>query len=115
MEEVQAAGLKRTDPAAYTELLASKYIEGVNEERPAVGPLNGLIASTAILELLARIHPYRDDGNAGFAAQYITLTHGCTQTESDGDRCPVVTRYAGRGDLCPLLGMASLSETGAAA
>ena len=61
MEQVRAAGIYRTDPAAYRSQLDQGYIRGVPEDRPAVIQLNSLVASVAINELLARLHPYRID------------------------------------------------------
>ena len=59
MDQVRAAGLYRTDPAAYRAQLDDGYIRGVQEDRPAVVQLNSLLASLAINEFLARLHPYR--------------------------------------------------------
>ena len=68
LEEVRSAGLKRTDPKAYEEQLQSKYIVGVQEDRPAVISVNMHIASVAINELLARLHPFRTEPNGDYAA-----------------------------------------------
>ena len=48
LEEVRSAGLKRTDQKTYEEQLQSKYIVGVQEDRPAVIRVNMQIASMAI-------------------------------------------------------------------
>lgn len=110
LEQVQAAALKRTDPIAYRDQLQSKYIVGVQEERPAVISVNMLFASLAVNEFLARLHPYRDDPNADFAAYRISLTQSRIIQDSDGEPCPVLARHAGRGDVRPLLDMPALSE-----
>lgn len=68
LEEVRAEGLQRTDPEAYREHLRSKYIIGVQEDRPAVISVNMQIASMAVNEMLARIHPFRDEPNGRYAA-----------------------------------------------
>ncbi len=52
LEQVKASGLKRREPEAYEEQLKSKYITGVNEDRPAVISVNMLIASLGVNELL---------------------------------------------------------------
>lgn len=115
MEQVRAAGLYRTDPIAYRSLMKEGYIKGVREDRPAVVQLNGLIASLAVGELLARLHPFRDDPNATFAVHRVSLSHGIYEHESGGAPCSMLSRNLGRGDVEPLLDWAELSSVGAAA
>jgi len=115
MELVRAAGLSRTDPEAYKGLLEDGYIRGVAEDRPAVIQLNGLIASLAINELLARLHPYRLDPNGDYAIHRISLSHGIYEHEADGEQCPVLARHVGRGDVEPLLDWPELSNVRSAA
>lgn len=110
LEEVRAEGLRRIDPEAYREQLRSKYIVGVQEDRPAVISVNMQIASMAVNEMLARIHPFRDEPNATFAANRLSLKHGEMFSEPDGAPCPLLTRHTGRGDVSPLLDRPDLSE-----
>ena len=109
MEQVRAAGLLRTDPVAYRAQLEDGYIRGVQEDRPAVIQLNSLIASLAVNELLARLHPYRLDSNGDYAVHRLSLSHGIYEHEGDGDPCPLLARHVGRGDVTPLLDWAELS------
>ena len=109
MEEVRAAGLYRTDSVAYRKQLNEGYIRGVQENRPAVVQLNTLIASMAVNELLARLHPYRLDPNAEYATHRLSLSHGIYEHEDDGEPCAVLSRHVGRGDVSPLLDWAELS------
>lgn len=113
MEQVRASGLRRTDPAAYQDQLRSKYIVGAQEDRPAVISINMLFAALAVNELLARLHPYRDDGNADFAAYGVSLTQAHLYNEVEGEPCRVMARHVGRGDVRPLLEMAELSDESA--
>jgi hypothetical protein len=110
MEQVRVAGLLRTDPGEYKKLLEEGYIRGVQEDRPAVIQLNSLIASIAVNELLARLHPYRIDPNGDFAIVRVSLSHAIYDHEPDGVPCAVIGRHMGRGDVEPLLDMAELSE-----
>jgi hypothetical protein len=112
-EQLRAAGLKRTDPTTYRDLLEEGYIKGVAEDRPAVIQLNMLIASFAVNELLARVHPYRLDQNSDFAIRRISLSHGIFETEPDGEACPSLTKHVGRGDVEPLLEWPELSREAA--
>lgn len=110
LEQVRAAGLRRTDPMGYREQLASKYIIGVEEERPAVISLNTLLASLAVNELLVRVHPFRDEPNGEFAVYRISLTQAQLYKEREGEPCRVLSRHVGRGDVRPLLEMPELSD-----
>ena len=109
MDQVRTAGLYRTDPAAYRAQLDDGYIRGVQEDRPAVVQLNSLLASLAVNEFLARLHPYRADPNAEYAVHRLSISHGIYEHEDDGEPCPVLARHVGRGDVSPLLDWAELS------
>lgn len=109
LEQVRAAGLMRVDPNAYSALRREGYIKGVAEDRPAVIQLNSLIASLAINELLARLHPYRLDPNGEFAIHRVSLSHGIYEHLSDGEPCTILSRHVGRGEVMPLLDMPELS------
>lgn len=111
MEQVRAAGLARTDPVTYADNVAAGYIQGVQEDRPAVIQLNMLIASLAINEFLARLHPYRIEDNGQFATHRISLSHGIYEHEPDGEPCAAISRHVGRGDVEPLLDWPELSSS----
>jgi proteasome lid subunit RPN8/RPN11 len=110
LDEVRAAALARTDPDHYAEQLRRGYIRGVVERHPAVISVNMLVASLAVNDLLARLHPYRIGGNGPFAIQRVSLTHDIYSHEGDGDACPVLGRNLGRGDVVLLLDQPELSE-----
>ncbi len=105
LEQVRAASLKRTDPAYYEEQVRSKYIIGVQEERPAVIHVNMIAAGLAIDALLSRLNPYKCDDNSEFASLTFSLVHGEMFRNSEGSVCEVFSRHVGRGDLNPLLDM----------
>lgn len=107
--QISADSLHRRNPAAYGERLDRGYIHGVNVERPAVISLNALAATTAVNELLARLHPFRTDGNAGFRYQVFSLTESSWVQVSDGPRCEVLSRHIGRGDCTPILNDPTIS------
>ena len=112
MEQVRSAGLLRTDPTAYRAQLEDGYIRSVQEDRPAVIQLNSLIASLAVNELLARLHPYRLDPNDEYSVHRLSLSHGIYEHESDGEPCSLLAQHVGRGDVTPLLEWAELSLRG---
>jgi proteasome lid subunit RPN8/RPN11 len=108
--QVHAAGLKRTDPEEYKKLVKEKYIFGVEEDRPAVVSINLFFASMLVNELLARLHPYRDDDNEEFASFGASLTQSRFLYEKEGEVCPVLSGKVGRGHAIPLLGLPMLSN-----
>jgi hypothetical protein len=110
LDAVQAAALRRTDPVEYAARLREKYIRGVNEDRPAVISVNMLIASLAVNDFLARVHPYRHESSSAYAIQRVSLSHDIYVHEADATTCQVVGRNLGRGDVTPLLNLAELSE-----
>jgi hypothetical protein len=110
LDQVRAAGLKRINPAEYQEQVRSKYIAGVQEERPAVISVNLQYAAMAVNEFLARLHPYRDDDNGEFAIHRLSITQSQIYREPESEACRVLARHVGRGDVAPLLDMPELSE-----
>ncbi len=108
--QLKAAGLRRTDPKAYRAQVQAGYIRGIDEDRPAVISINVQIASMAVNEFLARLHPYRFDDNAESAAVRANFIGGeyyrLAEPEAAGSFFP----HIGKGDVKPLLSMPDLSE-----
>ena len=109
-EALAAATLRRTDPEAYAGLRREKYVLGVEEDRPAVVSVNTYFAAMAVNELLARLHPYRIEGNGEFATYRANLVQARLLQEPEAPPCPALAPRVGRGDARPLLGMPELSE-----
>ncbi len=110
LDEVQADALRRIDPEEFERRSGDGYIKGADVSRPAVIPINLTFSGLAVYEFLCRLRPLRDDGNVGFAAQRWSLSNDLYVKSKDGERCTAVSRYLGRGDMFPLLGMPQLSE-----
>ena len=108
--QLKAAGLRRTDPKAYREQVKAGYIKGVDEDRPAVISINMQLASTAVNEFLARLHPYRYDDNADFAVVRTSFIQGANYRESEEPPSRTFFRQLGKVDVRPLLSMPELSE-----
>lgn len=108
-EDVRANAMRRTSPEEHADRLEEGYIKGADVSRPGVITINNLFASYGVLEMLNRLHPIRLDGNESFAMQRWSLSGDICETASEGDRCKVISRYLGRGDFEPLLGVPSLS------
>jgi ThiF family/Prokaryotic homologs of the JAB domain len=109
-DQLRAAGLKRTDPKAYREQVRAGYIHGINEDRPAVISINMQMASTAVNEFLARLHPYRLDGNEDFAIVRTSFVQGMGYCEHEEVASGLFFPHIGKGDVRPLLSMPNLSE-----
>ncbi|MXZ17786.1 MAG: ThiF family adenylyltransferase [Rhodothermaceae bacterium] len=110
LEDLSAAAIRRSDPAAYEQLQGENYLRGVREDRPAVISVNTLVASMAVNELLARIHPFRDYPNRQFATYRVNLNQARLMRDSETDACPILAPKVGRGDTSPLLDMPALSR-----
>lgn len=111
MDQVQSEGLKRTNPEAYQKQVKENYIHGVAEDRPAVSAVNMHYSSLAMLEILARLHSFRVEGNGPFAQFGSSLTDPrFAPVRDDGDPCNLLRKHVGRGDSVPLLDNPYLSE-----
>jgi hypothetical protein len=108
--QVQAENLRRTDPEAYKDQVKAGYIEGVDEKSPAVASINATIASLAVNEFLARIHPYRSCTASDCAVLRFNFMETIIMAEKEGGLCRVLAPHVGRGDVNPLLDMPALSN-----
>lgn len=112
MEDVRAAGLARTDPAAHAQELQDGYVSGVAVHRPAVITLNMLLASLGVNELLARLHPYRDEANHTYDHVQVDLCEMTMDPAPKPEPCPIFKGDVGKGDVRPLLNLPELSGGG---
>lgn len=106
-EDLRAENIYRTNPEAYKEQLESKYVKGVKVDRPAVVSVNTLIASAAVMELLDKLHGFKDEPSARIMVDF---TSSCIENiiESKFEPDPYNIKYAGRGDCEPFLQMPAL-------
>jgi len=106
---IEAEDLRRTDPDRYKQLKQEKYIKGAQEDRPAVITVNTMIASMAMNDFLARLHPYRNNPNSEVGSIYLNLREPRFMTEVDGEPDEGMSRWVGLGDITPILAMPSLA------
>ena len=106
LDQVNADHIRRNDPGQYEAWKRAKYIQGVDEERPGVISLNMQTASLAVTELLARLHPFRDEPNGNWATVTLCNSQMCLVPEPEGQPCGIFGPWVGRGDTLPLLGKA---------
>ena len=97
-EDLEAEAARRTAPDDYQRRVAAGYLRAVDEDRPAVMPLNMMAADLGVLDFLARIHGFRLDPNGEFAVQMMSLTHGYYERDGDGAPCRTMARFLGIAD-----------------
>ena len=115
LEDVKAEGMKRQNPEAYEEQRKAGYIKGVQEDRPAVISVNMQFAGMAVNELIARLHPFRENPNRSYAKIGMSLSELTFYPEAEPvGVCRYMARQVGRGDVVPLLNLPELSEDGGA-
>jgi hypothetical protein len=68
-------------------------------------------SSLAMNELLARLHPFREEPNSEFASVTFSLASMELLSEKDEGTCVVFGACVGHGDVRPLLGQMELAET----
>jgi len=109
MGRVDAEELRRIDPDLYRRQVKEGYLRGVEEDRPAVISVNMFFASLMVNEFLARLHPHRNQANAGYAYVGANLSEMQFYPEQEGAACALLQRHVGRGDVEPLLERTVLS------
>lgn len=110
MDAVDAELLRKYDPAAYEQEVADGYIRGIQENRPAVISVNMFLASLAVNDFLARLHPYRDMPNAGVASIEMTLSSLELFFDPESERCRLLRDQVGLGDITPLLNFTAFAD-----
>lgn len=109
MSVVEAEVLRRENPELYADRVKHGYIEGVEEDRPAVISVNAQAAAMAVNELLARLHGFRAGDPADHAIRRTNLIEEFQTSSRIGARCPVMSRHCGLGDQRQPLGLTGLS------
>ena len=104
-DRIEADSFRRNDPEAYQARLNEKYIKGASEGSPAVISVNMLGASLAVLDFLARIHPYREKANTEIENIYVDLVQLRFPIDKPSFPDKVLQNCVGKGDTCPLIGL----------
>ena len=110
LADVAAEGLHEKDPVAAAQQVEDKYIKGLRVRRPAVVSVNMFAAALAVNDLLARLHPYRRDGNEPVASIEFSLGELRLTADEEMERCKVMGRHLGYGDRTPLLGLPEIGS-----
>ena len=67
-------------------------------------------SALAVDELLARLHPFREEPNGSYASVIFSLASMELICESEEGVCQILARKVGIGDTSPLLGLPELWE-----
>jgi hypothetical protein len=110
MSDVAAAGLRRNDPAAHDRQVEDGYIRGIAAHRPAVISVNMVASGLAVTELLARLHPFREEPNSAYAAVTFSLASMEFFYEAEEGICEILSAKVGFGDTEPPLGLIELAK-----
>lgn len=96
-------------PGIGTQQVKDGYIAGVVGHRPAVIHVNMQGAVLAINELLARLHPFREEPNQKYASVTFSLSSMEFIYDPEEKVCEILANKVGIGDTEPLLGELELS------
>lgn len=111
MARVSAAGLARNDPAAFSREVQEGYIRGIPVHRPAVISINMAVSALGVNELLARLHPFREERNGVYEHIEISLASMDLFYENYPFlTCKILGHQVGKGDQPLLLNIPELSE-----
>lgn len=104
-------GLFRQDPEEFAKREKVGYVHNANVDRPAVISINMQISSMSVIELLNRIHQFKEDAPASYAKVMMDYCGGCIENvrEEELTQDASSEKWAGRGDCKPFLRMSELS------
>jgi hypothetical protein len=102
--------LRRYFPSEYEQRLKEKYIKGAEVESPAVISVNGVMASHAVMEFLARIHPFRLRDLECTRGQMLDLATCVWSLHEESVVDDFLAYRIGLGDRTPLLDDPTLSD-----
>ena len=109
-ESLRREYLQRNAPEAYAGEVAEGYIQGVLDEAPPVIAVNMKAASTAVLEMISRLCPYRMEANSEFSRTILRMAEGEEEHMGEGEFECTEQPLLAYGDIEPLLNMPLLAE-----
>ena len=109
-ESLRREYLQRNAPKAYATEVAEGYIQGVVDEAPPVIAVNMKAASTAVLEMISRLCPYRMEGNSKFSRTILRMAEGEEEHMEERQFECTAQPLLAHGDIEPLLNMPLLAE-----
>jgi len=110
-ESLRREYLWRSAPETHAAEVAEGYIQGVADEAPPVIAVNMKAASTAVLEMIARLCPYRLEANRTFARTILRMAEGEEEHMAESEFEWTDQPLLAHGDTEPLLNMPVLAES----
>lgn len=104
---LEAEYLARHAPDAHRHRLAEGYLRGIAEQAPDVITLNMRAASACVMELIARVFPFRQFPNERWARTIFMLADGDEEHQAESD-FPTAPFPLATGCREPLLGLPAL-------
>jgi proteasome lid subunit RPN8/RPN11 len=103
-------GLLRQDPIEFAKREKMGYVHNANVDRPAVISINMQISSMSVIELLNRLHPFKEDAPKNYAKVMMDYCGSCIENASEEsfEQDSFSEKWAGRGDCNPFLRMSEL-------
>ena len=104
-KQVTSERWRRDDKKYYEKQKKYGYLEGVDEDQPAVISVNMQAACMAFNDFLARIHNFRLDDNSEFEVQIFQLVQGCYLNNKTSKKNPssVFEKHLGMGERSLLI------------
>ena len=68
-----------------------------------------MFASLLVNDVLARLHPYRNEDNRAYGTIRASLAELQFDCEPEDGHCELLAKHVGRGDVTPLLERPALS------
>jgi proteasome lid subunit RPN8/RPN11 len=110
-ESLRDEYLKQVAPNEYDDQLAEGYIKGVHDEAPSVISLNMRAASDCVMELIARLYPFRHESNRKRARTLFSLAAGEEDHFNEDDFSKAPNLALAMGLIEPLLGMPRFAKS----
>lgn len=110
-ESLRGEYLQQVAPDEYEGQMAEGYISGINDEAPSVISLNMRAASDCVMELIARLYPFRQESNRLRARTLFSLAAGEEDHFNEEDFSKGANPSLAIGLIEPLLGMPRFAKT----
>ena len=108
-ESLRREYLQRNAPDTFAAEVAEGYIQGVGDEAPPVISVNMKSSSSAVLEMIARLCPYRLEGNQSFSRTVLRMAEGEEEHMAESEFEWTDQPLLAHGDAEPLLNMPVLA------
>lgn len=103
LDQLKEADLARTNPEEHKRQIKEGYIKSAIVVSPAVISVNMMFSSSAVTEMLARLHPFRDRGNENYAAITFSVSGFLLIADKEAKVDEELSTKVGLGHKVPIL------------